>query len=141
MKPSLIFLLLLCLLAGPAHAGDKPDKLLESGSLTGKLQGFRWGDYLHAEIRDGHGRSLDFFIDDVAACFMAQHAGEPLEIRYNRVSRYFAEAGGYAPANVIVQIKTAGANYLSWKKNFDSKRDFERCEQQIEKHTLAEDAG
>lgn len=128
----------LLLIPGTSLARDMPDKLLASRTFVGTLQGFRWGDFLHAELVDAAGKPNSLFVNDVEACFMAQHAREPLTIQYNEVSRYFEQGGGYFPANDIVQITAKGADFKSWKKNFNAKRDFDRCETLIEKHTLPE---
>lgn len=131
-------LALMLLLAGSAYGANKPDKNLGSGTMTGKLEGFVWGDYLHAQVKGAAGKTQNLFIGDVEACFMALHAGESLTIQYDKLSRYFPEAGGYSPANVVTQIQAKGADFQSWVKTYSSKRDFERCETLTEKFTLPE---
>jgi hypothetical protein len=131
-----LFCTALLLAPGINLARDMPDKILASRTFAGMLQGFRWGDYLHAELVDENGKSHSLFVNDVEACFMAQHATERLTIQYNEVSRYFEQGGGYFPANDVVQITAGKANFKTWKKSFNAKRDFDRCEALIEKHTL-----
>jgi hypothetical protein len=132
----LLCCVVLVLAPGVSPAKDMPDKILASRAFSGTLQGFRWGDYLHAELTDEAGKSHSLFVNDVEACFMAQHATERLTIQYNEVSRYFEQGGGYFPANDVVQITASTADFKTWKKSFDAKRDFDRCEALIEKHTL-----
>jgi hypothetical protein len=122
------------------HSEDRADKLIESRVVTGRLQGFRWGDYLHAEVRDSQGQVQSLFVGNEDACFLALHADESLHIEYDRINRYFEEAGGYSPAENIRQVTAKGADFLSWKKTFDAAKDGPRCDKAIEKHVLQEGA-
>lgn len=116
--------------------GTKPDRILGSATLRGTLAGFRWGDYLHAEIRDDKGQVHSLFVGSADACFLALHAGEPLQLSYDRVSRYFEEGGGYFPAEAITQVKARGADFQSWMRTFDAGKNAARCEQAIEQRLL-----
>ncbi len=117
------------------HAEDRTEQVLGTARLHGKLAGFRWGDYLHAEIRDAQGMTHNLFVGSEDACFLARHAGQPLEIEYNRVSRYFEEAGGFHPAEVITQIRAGRSDYRSWRAGGGA-ADASACERAIERRVL-----
>ncbi len=114
----------------PACAKHAENELIESRTFEGKLTGFVWGDYLHAEFVAKDGKPVSLFIQtsDVS-CFLARHKGENLRVSYNRMCRYVAEGAGIYPVEEIIQISAEKTDLSTWRsREYDAARDGEACE-------------
>lgn len=128
---------MLTMLAAFAGAEKHPDKLVETKTMTGHLIGFQQGDYLHALIKTSEGRTEDFFLNG-EECFLALNKNEKITVRYDVVSRYFSEGGGYYPAQIMRSLQAKGQDYRAWQKS--SKESDIDCSELIEKYTISEES-
>jgi len=106
-KLHIVILVATIALAHLAAAGEvqRPDKVLGSDIVIGRLIGYQEGDYAHITVRSERGNELSFFVDD-EICFLASNRNDVLTVEYVKVERYFPEGGGYFPANIIRSIET-----------------------------------
>ncbi len=120
----------------PACAKHAENELIESRTFEGKVSGFVWGDYLHAEFvsKDGKPESLFIQTSDVS-CFLARHRGEKLRVSYNRMCRYLPEGAGIYPVEEITQITAEKTDLTTWRTQYDAARDSDACEKLEAKYT------
>lgn len=120
----------------PLCENHKDAEVIGSAVFDGKLTGFVWGDYLHAEFVDGKAKSLDLFIQTVdVSCFLALHKSEDLWVSYKTVCRYIPEGAGIYPTEEITQIRAGNVDFVSWRKKFDLAKNWDACKKLESKYT------
>ena len=62
---------------------QQTERILHVAQVRGKLIGFQWGDYLHANFRGDDGKERSFFIlIQGIDYFLALHRGQEVEVTY-----------------------------------------------------------
>ena len=112
---------------------DAKEQLIEKKKISGKLDGFVWGDLFHSEVHSKEGEIENFVSGYDDACFLAQHKNEWLDIEYDLMCQSLPDHGGYVFANVITQVKSKITDYKSWLKQTGGSN--EKCNKLVEKNT------
>ena len=100
----------------PGPAGQAPETVRETKTLTGTFVGFEAGDYLHAVIRQTDGKTASFFLDRGMELFLVDHKNQPLELIYQVVDTNIPEAGGVTTIERLSAIRAGDQTFADWWK-------------------------
>ncbi len=106
-------------------AAKRPDRIIQSKKVKGRLKKLIWGDYLYAFVTTKKGQ-ITFLINGNESCFLRQYQKEELSINYDVVDRYIPQASGYRRFNIIRQVQSKTTNLATWRKSVTQK-ELNRC--------------
>jgi hypothetical protein len=109
--------LFLLILAFPAAAqpGRAPDRVLRTETISGRLAGWEFGDYLWAQIDVPRRARIGAQPGpDPIGPFLQAHRGRPLTLRIATVSTYIPEAGGMSEIQRVVGASEGRVTAQLW---------------------------
>jgi hypothetical protein len=121
------------------------DRVLSTHHFQGKLVGFEFGDYGHAEIKTKTGKKRSFFVGPSGLdAFLAVHQDKTFDFTYIVVKTYIEEAGGYQRITRLTNATSGNLTFKGWyaaeRKKYPKEVDFNRhYNPLIDKLTLKED--
>lgn len=118
-------LLVLCLLilTAAAQPGHRPDRVLRTETVAGRLTGWEMGDYLWAQIAvRGRAEVGAQPGRDPIGPFLEAHRGRPLTITIATVSTYIPEAGGMTEIQRITGARAGRVTAQAWWRSLTPSR-------------------
>lgn len=113
---------LLLILTANAQPGHRPDRVLRTETVTGRLIGWEQGDYLWAQLRVGNRADDAQPGPDPIGPFLEAHRGRPLTLTIATVSTYVPEAGDMTEIRRIIAAREGRVTAQAWWRSLSPAR-------------------
>jgi hypothetical protein len=110
-----------------------PDRAIRTGTVSGKLLAFQWGDYLHLAVRTRSGEEKWFFVDHhCLTYFLPLHHHKTIALHYRVLDRYVPEAAGMQRMEAAFDASVDGQKCTDWMRGQRATKSHAQIDEEFE---------